>query len=55
MQTDLNALWIKALIDANKVLPENQYLSLAENFSNSIEAKIENNCVYTAILKRLYL
>ena len=53
MQTDLNALWIKALIDANKVLPENQYLSLAENFSNSIEAKIENNCVYHSYSKKI--
>ncbi len=53
VQTDLNALWIKALIDANKVLPENQYLSLAENFSNSIEAKIENNCVYHSYSKKI--
>ena len=39
MQTDLNALWIKALIDANKVLPENQYLSLAENFLTQLRLK----------------
>ena len=38
-QLDLNCLWISSLIAANEVLPDNNYLNLAEDFFLTIEEK----------------
>jgi uncharacterized protein YyaL (SSP411 family) len=37
IQLDLNCLWISALISAEKILPNNNYLQKAENFYNNLE------------------
>jgi uncharacterized protein YyaL (SSP411 family) len=37
IQLDLNCLWISALISAEKILPKNNYLQIAETFYNNIE------------------
>jgi uncharacterized protein YyaL (SSP411 family) len=37
IQLDLNCLWISALISAEKILPNNKYLKLAETFYNNLE------------------
>ena len=36
-QLDLNSLWISSLVYAHEVLPENNYLKLAEEFFVRIE------------------
>ena len=36
-QLDLNCLWISSLIAANEVLPDKNYLNLAEDFFLIIE------------------
>jgi hypothetical protein len=38
-QLDLNCLWISALISSHEILPNNNYLNLAENFFSIIEKK----------------
>ena len=42
-QLDLNCLWISALISAHDILPQNNYLKLAEEFYSRIEEKYINN------------
>ena len=43
-QLDLNCLMISALIEANEILPDKDYLNLAEDFFSKIEKKyIKNN------------
>jgi len=37
VQLDLNCLWISALVSAEKVLPDKNYLQVAETFYNSLE------------------
>ena len=37
IQLDLNCLWISALISAEKILPKNNYLQLAETFYKNVE------------------
>jgi len=37
IQLDLNCLWISALISADKILPKNNYLQIAEDFYNNLE------------------
>ena len=37
IQLDLNCLWVSALISAEKILPKNHYLQIAETFYNSLE------------------
>ena len=37
IQLDLNCLWVSALISAEKILPKNNYLQIAETFYNSLE------------------
>ena len=37
IQLDLNCLWISALICAEKILPKNNYLQIAETFYNNLE------------------
>ena len=38
-QLDLNCLWISGLISAHEILPQNEYLKLAETFFLNIEEK----------------
>ena len=44
-QLDLNCLWISSLIAAHEILPEKNYLNLAEEFFTKIEFKFLNNCI----------
>ena len=37
VQLDLNCLWVSALISAEKILPNKNYLQAAENFYNNLE------------------
>ena len=37
IQLDLNCLWVSALVSAEKVLPNRNYLQAAENFYNNLE------------------
>ena len=37
VQLDLNCLWVSALISANKILPDKNYLEIAENFYKNLE------------------
>ena len=37
VQLDLNCLWVSALISAEKILPNRNYLKIAENFYNELE------------------
>ena len=52
-QLDLNCLWIKALVNAHKVLPNKGYLDLAQEYYNSIEKKFGNNDPYHSYFKNL--
>ncbi len=52
-QLDLNCLWIKALINAHNVIPQQGYLKLAENYFNSIEKKFGNSDPYHSYSKNL--
>ena len=52
-QLDLNCLWIKALINAHKVLPNKGYLDLAQKYYNFIEKKFGNNDPYHSYFKNL--
>ncbi len=45
-QLDLNCLMISALISANEILPNNEYLNLAEEFFLKIEKKYIKNKIY---------
>ncbi len=44
VQLDLNCLWVSALISAEKILPNNNYLQAAENFYNNLEKLFFNEC-----------
>jgi uncharacterized protein len=37
IQLDLNCLWVSALVSAEKILPNRNYLKIAENLHNSLE------------------
>ena len=37
IQLDLNCLWVSALISAEKILPQNNYLQMAETYYNNLE------------------
>ena len=50
-QLDLNCLWISSLVYANEILPENGYLSLAEEFFLKIEKKYINNKIHHSYSK----
>ena len=45
-QLDLNCLWISSLVAADEILPNKEYLKLAENFFLKIEKKYINNKIY---------
>ena len=46
IQLDLNSLWVSALLSANQVLPENNYLEDAENLYLDIEKKYINKKIF---------
>ncbi len=50
-QLDLNSLMISALVSANEILPEKNYLKLAEEFFNKIEKKYIQNNIYHSYSK----
>ena len=50
-QLDLNCLMISALIAANEILPNNEYLKLAEEFFLKIENKYIKNKIYHSYSK----
>ncbi len=50
-QLDLNCLWISSLVYANEILPENGYLSLAEEFFLKIEKKYINDKIHHSYSK----
>ena len=52
-QLDLNCLWISSLLAANEILPNNEYLKLAENFYSKIEKKYINDKIYHSYSKEL--
>ena len=52
-QLDLNCLMISALIAANEILPENNYLKLAEEFFIKIEKKYIKNYIYHSYSKEI--
>tara|TARA_B100000886_G_scaffold94939_1_gene62876 strand:+ start:184 stop:1914 length:1731 start_codon:yes stop_codon:yes gene_type:complete len=52
-QLDLNCLWISSLVAANEILPNNEYLKLAENFYLKIEKKYINDKIYHSYSKEL--
>ena len=52
-QLDLNCLMISALIAANEILPENNYLKLAEEFFIKIEKKYIKNNIYHSYSKEI--
>ena len=37
IQLDLNCLWVSALVSVDKILPNKNYLQIAENFYNNLE------------------
>ena len=50
-QLDLNSLMISALVSANEILPEKNYLKLAEEIFNKIEKKYIQNTIYHSFSK----
>ena len=52
-QLDLNCLWISSLVAASDILPNNEYLKLAENFYSKIEKKYINDKIYHSYSKEL--
>ena len=52
-QLDLNCLMISALIAANEILPENNYLKLAEEFFIKIEKKYIKNNIHHSYSKEI--
>jgi uncharacterized protein YyaL (SSP411 family) len=50
-QLDLNCLMISALISAHEILPNKEYLKLAEDFFMKIEKKYINNKIYHSFSK----
>ena len=53
-QLDLNCLWISSLIAANEVLPDKNYLNLAEDFFLIIEKNILITIFSIVIQKKLF-
>ncbi len=50
-QLDLNCLWISSLVSAHEILPNNNYLKLAEEFFLKIEKKYLKNEIYHSYSK----
>ena len=47
-QLDLNCIWVSALISLNSIIPDGDYLKIAENFYERIEKKFCSNNIYIA-------
>ena len=52
-QLDLNCLWISALVTASEVLPEKNYLNLAEDFFSKIEKKYIEDKIFHSYSKNI--
>ena len=52
-QLDLNCLWISALVTASEVLPEKDYLNLAEDFFLKIEKKYIKDKIFHSYSKNI--
>ena len=52
-QLDLNCLWISSLVAANEILPDKNYLKLAEEFISKIEKKYINEKIYHSFSKEI--
>jgi len=52
-QLDLNCLWISALVTASEVLPEKNYLNLAEDFFSKIEKKYIKDKIFHSYSKNI--
>ena len=52
-QLDLNCLWISALVTASEVLPEKNYLNLAEDFFLKIEKKYIEDKIFHSYSKNI--
>ncbi len=52
-QLDLNCLWISALVTASEVLPEKDYLNLAEDFFSKIEKKYIEDKIFHSYSKNI--
>ena len=52
-QLDLNCLWISALVTASEVLPEKNYLNLAEEFFSKIEKKYIEDKIFHSYSKNI--
>ena len=52
-QLDINCLMISALVSANEILPEKNYLKLAEEFFLKIEKKYINKKIYHSFSKNI--
>ena len=52
-QLDLNCLWISGLISANEILPQKDYLKLAEFFFDKIEKKYLKNNIQHSYSKEI--
>ena len=52
-QLDLNCLWISALVAASEVLPEKDYLNLAEDFFLKIEKKYIEDKIFHSYSKNI--
>ena len=52
-QLDLNCLWISALVTASEVLPEKDYLNLAEDFFSKIEKKYIKDKIFHSYSKNI--
>ena len=54
-QSDLNSMWISALIEANKILPNNGYLAMAQDLYNKMFKKYDNGLFHCFDKKIVFL
>ena len=52
-QLDLNCLWISSLVAAHQILPDKEYLKLAEVFISKIEKKYIKSNIYHSYSKKI--
>ena len=50
-QLDLNCIWVSSLISLNSIIPDGDYLKLAENFYERIEKKFCSNNIFHSYSK----
>jgi len=53
IQLDLNCLWVSALISANEILPQKNYIKLAEEFFDKIDDKYIKNTIQHSYSKEI--